>query len=109
MDKSSSAIAKLNIPKDIDIVRRGTSPAIVGDVTTCLHVSLITSPHLVEGSTSIEAVVRRLSSVDSPTVIPGVTRVRSVRTVVCCSLHYPLLPRMQHPRHYHGCYTGDGV
>ena len=39
--KSCSVTAQLNISKDIDIVRRVTSPPIVGDVTTSLHESLL--------------------------------------------------------------------
>ena len=37
--KSCEATAQLSIDKDIDIVRRVTSPPIVGDVTTSLHES----------------------------------------------------------------------
>ena len=71
--KSCGAIAKLNISKDIDIVKRVTSPLAVGDVTTSLHESPTTSQHSVEGSTSLEVAVRRLSGVDSLISILGVS------------------------------------
>jgi len=56
-------------------MRRVTSPPAVGDVITSLHESPTTNQHSVEGLTSPEVVVKRLSSVNSPIAIPRVTRV----------------------------------
>jgi len=53
-------------------------PPTSGDVTASLYESPISSQHSVEGLTSLKVAARRLSSVDFPIAIPGVTRVRSV-------------------------------
>ena len=66
--KSCDATGQLSIIKDIDIVRRVTSPL----VTASLHESPSPSQHSVEAN-SLEVVVGRLCSVDSPITIPGVT------------------------------------
>jgi len=68
--KSYGATAQLSISKDIDIVRRVTSPP----VTASLHESPTPSQHSIEGPTSLKVVVGRLSSIDSPIAILRVTR-----------------------------------
>ena len=70
MAKLCDATGQLNIGKDIDIVRRVTSPL----VTASLHESPTPSQHSVERATFIEVAAGRLCSVDSPIAIPGVTR-----------------------------------
>ena len=67
--KSCRVTTQLNIDKDIDIMRKVTSLPI----TASLHESPNPSHHLVEGPTSLEVAAGRLSSVDSPIAILGVT------------------------------------
>ena len=67
--KSCSATGQLSIGKDIDIMRRVTSPPIM----TSLYESPTPSQHSVEGPTSLKVAAGRLSSVEAPIVIPGVT------------------------------------
>jgi len=61
--KSYTITGQLDMDKDIDIVRRVTSS----------HASPTTNKYSVEEPTSLEVAARRLSNVDSPTVIPRVT------------------------------------
>ena len=79
--KSCGATAYLSIDKDIDIVRRVTLPPTIGDVITSLHGPPTTSQRSIEGSTTLEVAARRLSSVDSPIVIPMVIGAQSVFTI----------------------------
>jgi len=62
-------------------VRKVTSPPAVGDVMASLHESPTTNQHSVEGLTSLQLGMRRLSSVDSPVAITKVTKARSVCTI----------------------------
>jgi len=56
--KSCGATVQLSIGKDIDIMRRMTSPPIVRDVRASLHESPTPSQHSVKGPTSLEVVMR---------------------------------------------------
>ena len=67
--QSCCVIAQPSIGKDIDIMRRVTSPPI----TASLHESPTPNQHSVEGPTSLEIAVGRLASVNSPIAIPGIT------------------------------------
>jgi len=57
------------------------SPPVVGYLTASLHESPTPSQHSVEGMTSLDVAVGRLLSIDSPIVIPGVTRGQSACSI----------------------------
>ena len=70
-------------------------PHTIGDAAEAMHVSPTTSRQSVEGPNSLEVAAKRLSSVDSPTVIPRVTWARLVRTVASPTTSFYLGPNAQ--------------
>jgi len=72
--KSCGATAQLSIDKDINIVRRVTSPLAIRDVMASLHESPTPKQHSVEGQTFLEVAARTLSSVDFSYCYSRVTR-----------------------------------
>ena len=54
-------------------------PYTVRDATEALDVSPTISQHSIEGLTSLKVAVRRITTVNGPTIIPPVTKVKSAR------------------------------
>jgi len=79
--KSCGAITQLSISKDIDTVRRVTSPSVVGDVMASLYELPTSSQHSIKGPTCLEVAAKRLTSVDSLIAIPKVTGGQSTHTI----------------------------
>jgi len=71
----------MDISKDINIVRKVNLPHAVRDATKTLHASPITNRHSIEGPTSLEVATRRLSTIDTPTVIPKATEIRLAHAI----------------------------
>ena len=104
--KSCRAIAQLSIGKDIDIVRRVTSPPTIRHVTASLNESPTTSKHPVEGPTSFE-VLRGVCLVLILLLwFPGLLGCNQFTLLLT---HYFFLPRAQRSKHHRSCNTGDRV